>query len=392
MSRTTSGHLLIADISGYTQYLASSELEHAQEVLSSLMELLIDRTLPPLRVAGLRGDAVFSYGLAGAVQGGQTLVEMIEDTYVAFRGAIEQMVINTTCQCNACANISTLDLKFLVHYGTFSISPLRGTDELVGSAVNELFRLLKNHITDTTGINAYTAYTAKAVEALGLDGFTTNLTRHTETYPGLDPITVWIQDMHPVWERDRDATRFRISPDDVLVRVEDELPVPLGVAWELLLQPRYRSILFGLDRQEPSQRRQGRIAEGSVFTCYHGKSGVTTQTVLALQPLQHMITEDTTPIPGARIFDEIGFQSRFDSTIVTITCSKARGPWLSRFINDLVGRRLLGPRLSRGLAALRKAIERDMADGALAIPEPNDGIASEVEAAVINSLASDGDE
>jgi hypothetical protein len=198
--------------------------------------------------------------------------------------------------------------------------------------------------------------------------------------------------MHPVWEQERDSTRFRIDHDDVLVRVEAELPVPLGVAWELLLQPRYRSILFGLDRQEPGRRQQGRIAEGSVFTCYHGRSGVTTQTVLAMKPLDHMVTEDTTPIPGARIFDEIGLQSRGDSTAVTITCSRARGPWISRFINDLVGRRLLGPRLGRGLAALREAIELEMADGTLAIAEPNDGIAAEVKAAVKNTLSSDSDE
>ena len=109
MAHTTSGHLLIADISGYTRYLTSSELEHAQQVLGSLMELLVDRTLPPLRVAGLQGDAVFSYGLASRALGGQTLVEMIETTYVAFRRAIEQMVLNTTCRCNACASSSSLD-------------------------------------------------------------------------------------------------------------------------------------------------------------------------------------------------------------------------------------------------------------------------------------------
>jgi hypothetical protein len=334
---------------------------------------------------------VFSYGLGGGALGGQALVEMIEEAYVAFRRAIEQMVLNTTCQCNACANISALDLKFLVHYGTFSISPLRGSDELVGSAVIEIHRLLKNHITDATGIGAYTAYTAAAVEALGMDGFTANLTRHTETYPDLDALALWIQDMHPVWERDREGTRFRVSPGDVLVQVEDELPVPLGVVWDLLLQPKYRSILFGLDRQEPSQRQEGRIAEGSVFTCYHGRSPETTQTVLALQPLKRMVTEDTTPIPGARIFDEISLEPRGDSTVVTVTCSRAHGPWLSRFVNDLVGRKLLGPRLGRGLADLREAIEREVAEGTLEIPEPNDGIASEVEAAVIRSLASDGD-
>jgi hypothetical protein len=108
--------------------------------------------------------------------------------------------------------------------------------------------------------------------------------------------------------------------------------------------------------------------------------------------MEHMVTEDTTPIPGARIFDQIGIEPRGKSTAVTITCSKARGPWLARFINDLIGRRLLGPRLGRGLAALRETVERERADGTLTIPEPNEDVASEVEAAVISSLVSDGDE
>ena len=388
MAYTTSGHLLIADISGYTRYLTSSELEHAQQVLGSLMELLVDRTLPPLRVAGLQGDAVFSYGIASGALGGQMLVEMIEDTYVAFRRAVEQMVLNTTCQCNACANISTLDLKFFLHFGTFSISPLRGKDELLGPAVIEIHRLLKNHISEATGVRAYTAYTSAAVDALRLDGFTEPLIRHAETYPDLGTLTVWVQDMHPVWENNRDDTRLRVDPNDVLAQVQDELPVPLGVAWQLILQPEYRSILFGVDRQDPSQRQHGRIAEGTVFTCYHGASTVTTQTVLALQPLQHMVTEDTTPIPGARIVGEISLQASGDSTAITVTCSRGRGPWLSRTVNNLVGRRLMGPRFRKGLSALREQIQREIADGTLQIPEPTNGTATDVDPATVSSPAS----
>ena len=392
MAHTTSGHLLIADISGYTRYLTSSELEHAQQVLGSLMELLVDRTLPPLRVAGLQGDAVFSYGVAGGALGGQTLVEMIETTYVAFRRAIEQMVLNTTCRCNACANISSLDLKFLVHYGTFSISPLRGNDELLGPAVIEIHRLLKNSITEATGVRAYTAYTAAAVGALGLDGFTENLTPHTETYPDLGTLSMWVQDMHPVWEDQRDDSRVRVNPDDALARVQDELPVPLAVAWELLLRPEYRSILFGVDRQDPSQRRHGRVAEGTVFTCYHGASTVTTQTVLALKPLHYLVTEDTTPIPGARILGEICIETRGDSTAITVTCSRGRGPWLSRSVNNLVGQRLMGPRLRKGLAALRVQIQREIADGTLQIPQRRERVAAEVDPAAADSPATSNDD
>ena len=79
--------------------------------------------------------------------------------------------------------------------------------------------------------------------------FTETLTRHTETYPDLAPLTVWIQDMHAVWEQERDNSRFQVPPDDVLVlsaqhrqeeKLEDikrELPVvPESVALPVLLE------------------------------------------------------------------------------------------------------------------------------------------------------------
>ena len=44
---------------------------------------------------------------------------MIETTYASFRKALELMVINTTCPCNACRNLPNLDLKFFVHFGSY---------------------------------------------------------------------------------------------------------------------------------------------------------------------------------------------------------------------------------------------------------------------------------
>lgn len=50
MAKTYLGYLLIADISGYTVYLKESELEHAQETLTRLLEVLVDHTRPPCNV------------------------------------------------------------------------------------------------------------------------------------------------------------------------------------------------------------------------------------------------------------------------------------------------------------------------------------------------------
>src|SRR5262245_12874439 len=158
MSGPTTGYLLIADITGYTQYLSETELEHAQGTLTALLEVVLDQTKPPLVLSRLAGDAVISYALGDAFATGQTFIEMIENTYVAFRRLIEQMVMNNPCPCAACAHVGDLDLKFFVHYGTFVRQKLSAHEELLGNDVNLLFRLTKNKVTEKTGLAAYALY------------------------------------------------------------------------------------------------------------------------------------------------------------------------------------------------------------------------------------------
>ena len=82
MHDSITGYLLLADISGYTAFLSESEQDHARETLTSLLEVLIDRTRPPLVVSKLEGDAVLSYTPDRGILSGQTLIEIIETIYV----------------------------------------------------------------------------------------------------------------------------------------------------------------------------------------------------------------------------------------------------------------------------------------------------------------------
>ena len=43
LSRPEPAFLLIADISGYTSYLAGAELDHAQDILADLMTTVVGR-------------------------------------------------------------------------------------------------------------------------------------------------------------------------------------------------------------------------------------------------------------------------------------------------------------------------------------------------------------
>ena len=139
------GFLIISDITGYSKYVNESELEHARDSLTALLNILIDHTQSPLVLSKLEGDAVFSYAPSGGFLQGQTLLDMIESTYASFRKALELMVINTSCTCNACRNLPNLDLKFFVHFGSFMIQKLGNYNELVGNDVNlgECHRVLR---------------------------------------------------------------------------------------------------------------------------------------------------------------------------------------------------------------------------------------------------------
>jgi hypothetical protein len=54
------GYLWLADISGYTSFVAGTELEHSQDILSELLEVILTRIKPHLTIHKIEGDAVFS--------------------------------------------------------------------------------------------------------------------------------------------------------------------------------------------------------------------------------------------------------------------------------------------------------------------------------------------
>jgi len=57
--RVRQGCLVLADIGGYTAYLAGVELEHSHDVLADLLGGVTTGLCPPLHLAKLEGDAVF---------------------------------------------------------------------------------------------------------------------------------------------------------------------------------------------------------------------------------------------------------------------------------------------------------------------------------------------
>src|SRR5437588_5462342 len=153
------GSLVLADIGGYTSYLAGVELEHSHDILADLLGMVTERLCPPLRLAKLEGDAVFCVAGDDAGLSGDELVQALEQTYLSFARRRRTVALSSSCTCDACRRTPELDLKFCAHHGSFIEHEVAGSRELVGPDVILAHRLLKNTVTDTHGIRGYALIT-----------------------------------------------------------------------------------------------------------------------------------------------------------------------------------------------------------------------------------------
>jgi len=379
MQHSQDGYLLIADITGYTAFLRESELDHAKDSLRSLLDLLIEHTKPPLVISRLEGDAVISYAPEGSFSQGQTLVELIEGTYVEFRRALDLMVLNTTCNCLACRNISNLDLKFFVHYGTFALEPLPAYTELIGTDVNLIHRLTKNRVKEEIGYHAYVLYTQTALEHLDMPGLFDELTPHIESYEHIGEVTAYLLDMHPIWEHRKHRYHTVVEPQDAVYTFEMEFTLPPALLWEYLTKPEYRSVIFGADNQRIEDLKQGRIADGSVYVCAHGKN-IFEQSIVDWHPFEQYTIKSSTPGGGFSLMT-IRLTPKEKSTTATILSGKTQeGPSFIHGLLNFAGRKYFGPGMRDGFNALHEVIEGEISNGKVtqqpAIQVPSDQIES----------------
>ena len=365
---TQQGFLIISDITGYSKYVNESELEHARDSLTALLNILIDHTQSPLVLSKLEGDAVFSYAPAGGFLQGQSLLDMIESTYASFRKALELMVINTTCTCNACRNLPNLDLKFFVHFGSYMTQKLRNFTELVGNDVNLVHRLAKNHIKEATGFKAYAAFTQSVMEALGLVEFQNSLTPHRETFADVGEVQIYVHDMHKVWERLKGRVRIEVQPEEALVTIKYEFPVPPSILWEYLTKPEYRVILLGASKLELRNLAQGRTGVNSVFYCYHGNME-TPQLILDWSPFEQFTTDDSNPF-GTTSTITYKLEPTPNGTRSIVLWGKPRGTPIRVMMVSLLQKFIFAPQTGKFVEQLHQRIQKDLADGTAFVSPP----------------------
>lgn len=362
--------LVIADISGYTSYLAGVELDHAQDILADLMGTVVGSLRPTFRLAKLEGDAVFTYALTPTVDA-SALMDTVERTYFAFRRRLRDIGQASTCDCNACMRIPGLDLKFLAHHGTIVRQRMAGREELVGSDVILVHRVLKNDVTKRTGAAAYALYTEGCLRAAGVDPTSLGLVEHRETYDHIGQVVGWVADLGAAWAADQERTRVVVEPSAAMVTLEFDLPAPPALTWEYLTSPARRPRWQAGVSEVIEQTASGRRGVGTTNHCVHGKDAIVEE-ILDWRPPDYFTMRWQMPIPNApkvRSMDTL--VATPNGTHVTMRIERPRSAKDRAFLETMLPQ--LGPLFQAGVEALGPLLEEEMARRAaeaVSNPEP----------------------
>jgi hypothetical protein len=137
--------LVIADIGGYTRYMHWNRmnLAHAQLTVANLLESVIDAG-KGMKLAKLEGDAAFFWAPDGDAK--VLVCERLSRMRQSFLARRERIKKDNTCDCDSCAQMDNLSLKFVAHEGEVAQQRVKGRVELAGVDVILVHRMLKNQV------------------------------------------------------------------------------------------------------------------------------------------------------------------------------------------------------------------------------------------------------
>jgi class 3 adenylate cyclase len=141
----TDATLILSDISGFTEFMSSTELAHGSKAVNMLVNAIIEAVGDEYTVAELEGDAVFLVK-KGAAPSKKELLDVCIRIFHAFHFQRQWLQYHAVCPCKACKEIANLQLKFVAHHGRIGEMQVGHFTTVSGTDVIIAHRLLKNSV------------------------------------------------------------------------------------------------------------------------------------------------------------------------------------------------------------------------------------------------------
>jgi Protein of unknown function (DUF2652) len=190
-SYTEDGVFVLADISGFTEFVTATELEHGPAVIADLLAVVMRRLSPPLEIQEVEGDAVFAVGPDRSVARPGALLDVLERTFAAFKRRQRELEADASCDCLACRSVGRLELKIVAHHGRFLRQWVGDRSQAAGVNVVLTHRLLKNALPG----RAYILLTEAALRWTGVNPTRAGLIPHTERYEHFGDVSCYVKEL-----------------------------------------------------------------------------------------------------------------------------------------------------------------------------------------------------
>lgn len=268
------GPLVLADISGYTTFVAETELEHSRAILNELLETLVRAIARHVRIGQIEGDAIFGVGERMPPRP----LEWLEECFVSYHRRIRDIQEVTTCPCRACANVGSLTLKFVAHFGEYMSQHFGNKETFVGRDVNIAHRLLKNSVPT----HEYVLVTSAFLERMPTSA-RTGFVPHTERYGDAD-VTGAYMDLAELRARARSGERQLVEADHAMLTVRRSYNATREELWQVLIDPKKRERWMAA-RIDYRPGARGSIL-GSEYHCEHSMGPTVLRVVSSAPPDQ----------------------------------------------------------------------------------------------------------
>jgi uncharacterized protein YndB with AHSA1/START domain len=295
------GHLLIADLTGYTAYLSRGEIEHAPTIAGDLLETIVGRLEPPFRLTKFEGDAAFLFVEDGRAEG-SLLLDAVEAAYLAFRRRLRSIEQASACDCTACSQAPRLDLKFFLHHGEYVRTRIAGRDELAGASIIVVHRLVKGATAtaahDADGrASGFAVLTAEALAAMALDPGSLDATEGSEEIEHLGTVDTYLIDLEGRWRSETEHRRVEIEDGHAFIDLRVIMPAEPATVWAHLTSPGLRPTWEGpIVISEAVD--DGRRGIGTRSRCVTGLLA-TLEEIVDWQPYDHVAYRLAVPGLGA---------------------------------------------------------------------------------------------
>ncbi len=154
--------ILIPDISGFTDFTSTTEIDHCAHIITELLERIVESNDTGFTLAEIEGDAVLFYRKGEPLRHKQ-LVDQCLSMFSNFHRQLMVIERDTVCQCGACQSASNLTLKFITHFGYIKEVKVAQFVKATGVDMIIAHRLLKNNVDS----DEYVLITVPCCEAIG---------------------------------------------------------------------------------------------------------------------------------------------------------------------------------------------------------------------------------